>query len=100
MTTLSKETKIGMTIGQLIALFFFILSVGGGYTALQSQTSDAASQAYEAKQATMENAKRIERIERERALDNKEIMNMIHEIRESQIRIEGKLDLKMDKYNN
>ena len=100
MTTLSKETKIGMTIGQLIALFFFILSVGGGYSALQSQTADAALQAYEAKQATIENSKRIERIEKDRAMDNKEIMNLIYEVRESQIRIEGKLDLKMDKYNN
>ena len=95
---LSDKTKIGMTIGQLIATFIFVFAVGGGYADLNTKTIDAVSKAAEAKSICDENRLRLESIEKNRAAENLEIMKMIQEIRESQIRIEGKLDLKQDRF--
>lgn len=95
---LSDKTKIGMTIGQLIATFIFIFAVGGGYADLNTKTIDAVGKAAEAKSICDENRLRLESIEKTRAAENIEIMKMIQEIRESQIRIEGKLDLKQDRF--
>lgn len=87
-----------MTIGQMIALVAFIFAVGGGYTELSQDVSAADKKAQQAVDQCDESKRRLERIEREREMQNLEIMKMIQEIRESQIRIEGKLDLKQDRF--
>ena len=95
---LSDKTKTTMTIGQMIALVAFIFAVGGGYTDLSQEVTAANKKAQQAVEQTNEGRLRIERMEKERELQNLEIMKMIQEIRESQIRIEGKLDLKQDRF--
>ena len=87
-----------MTIGQMIALVAFIFAVGGGYTELSQDVSAADKKAQQAVEQTNEGRLRIERMEKDREMQNLEIMKMIQEIRESQIRIEGKLDLKQDRF--
>ena len=95
---LSEKTKATMTIGQMIALVAFIFAVGGGYTELSQDVSAADKKAQQAVEQTNEGRLRIERMEKDREIQNLEIMKMIQEIRESQIRIEGKLDLKQDRF--
>lgn len=95
---LSDKTKIGMTIGQMIALVAFIFAVGGGYTQLSQNISAADKKAQSAVDQCEESKRRLERMEKDRENQNLEIMKMIQEIRESQIRIEGKLDLKQDRF--
>ena len=95
---LSEKTKATMTIGQMIALVAFIFAVGGGYTELSQDVSAADKKAQQAVEQTNEGRLRIERMEKDREMQNLEIMKMIQEIRESQIRIEGKLDLKQDRF--
>ena len=95
---LSDKTKTTMTIGQMIALIAFIFAVGGGYTDLSQDVTAANKKAQQAVDQSKEGELRIERMEKERELQNLEIMKMIQEIRESQIRIEGKLDLKQDRF--
>lgn len=95
---LSDKTKTTMTIGQMIALIAFIFAVGGGYTELSQDVSATDKKAQQAVEQTNEGRIRIEQMEKEREFQNLEIMKMIQEIRESQIRIEGKLDLKQDRF--
>lgn len=95
---LSDKTKTTMTIGQMIALIAFIFAVGGGYTELSQDVSVADKKAQQAVDQCDESKRRLERMEKEREMQNLEIMKMIQEIRESQIRIEGKLDLKQDRF--
>ena len=95
---LSDKTKTTMTIGQMIALVAFIFAVGGGYTELSQDVAAADKKAQQAVDQCDESKSRIERIEKDREVQNLEIMKMIQEIRESQIRIEGKLDLKQDRF--
>ncbi len=95
---LSDKTKTTMTISQFVALIAFIFAVGGGYTELSQDVAAADKKAQQAIEQYDENKRRLERMEREREMQNLEIMKMIQEIRESQIRIEGKLDLKQDRF--
>lgn len=95
---LTEKTKFGMSIAQWVVVALFLITVGGsiaGYSAALNET----------KRATVNNSERInaaeqriKQLEFERAADNKQLLEMIYQIRESQIRIEGKLELKMDKY--
>lgn len=95
---LSDKTKTTMTIGQMIALVAFIFAVGGGYTELSQDVSAADKKAQQAVDECDKSKRRLDLMEREREMQNLEIMKMIQEIRESQIRIEGKLDLKQDRF--
>ena len=95
---LSDKTKTTMTIGQMIALVAFIFAVGGGYTELSQDVAAADKKAQQAVDQCDESELRLERMEKDREMQNLEIMKMIQEIRESQIRIEGKLDLKQDRF--
>ena len=95
---LSDKTKTTMTIGQMIALVAFIFAVGGGYTELSQDVAAADKKAQQAVDQCDESKLRLERMEKDREVQNLEIMKMIQEIRESQIRIEGKLDLKQDRF--
>lgn len=95
---LSDKTKIGMTIGQIIALIGFIFAVGGWNQNQSNRIDRVDLKATEAVSHCDEYKARLEKIERERAQESVAIMKMIQEIRESQIRIEGKLDLKQDRF--
>ena len=95
---LSDKTKTTMTIGQMVALIAFIFAVGGGYTELSQDVLAADKKAQMAVDQCDESKRRLERMERERENQNLEIMKMIQEIRESQIRIEGQLNLKQDRF--
>lgn len=95
---LSEKTKTSMTIGQLIALIAFIFAVGGGYSDLSQDVAAADKKAQDAAKQCDESKIRLEKIEKDRELQNLEIIKMIQDIRESQIRIEGKLDLKQDRF--
>lgn len=79
------RTKVAMSIPQWIALVFFIFSVGGGFAVLGEQTS--------------KNSQDIKEIKREKAVEMQKLFEEIQRIRESQIRMEGKLDLKQDKFS-
>jgi len=95
---LSEKTKTTMSIGQLVALLAFIFAVGGGYTQLSQDIKAADKKAQSAVDRCDMSQARLERMEKERENQNVEITKMIQEIRESQIRIEGKLDLKQDRF--
>lgn len=79
------KTKVAMSIPQWIALLFFIFSVGGGFAVLGEQTS--------------KNTQDIKDMQREKAIEMQKLFDEIQRIRESQIRMEGKLDLKQDKFS-
>lgn len=95
---LSDKTKIGMTIGQIFALIAFIFAVGGWNQSINSEIKKVDNKAQKAVDECEIGKQRIEKMEKDRELQNLEIMKMIQEIRESQIRIEGKLDLKQDRF--
>lgn len=95
---LSEKTKTSMTIGQLIALVAFIFAVGGGYTNLNQGVEAADKKAQQSLDRCDESRTRLEKIEKDREMQSVEIMKMIQEIRESQIRIEGQLNLKQDRF--
>lgn len=88
--SLSDKTKVGMTIGQLIALVAFVFSVSGGFAVV----NESATQANKKADANIEEIKELKKAAQQ---DRQLMMQLIQEVRESQIRIEGKLDLKQDK---
>lgn len=88
--TLSEKTKIGLSIGQMIALIFFIFSVSGGFIGVGTTASEANNR-------SKTNEIRIQRMDAERTSERDRMLLLIQEIRESQIRIEEALKLKQDK---
>lgn len=88
---INEKSRITLSILQWFALIAFIFSVGGGFAVI-NETATAANNKADANRAE------IEQLKKDAKKDRDDIINLIHEIRESQIRIEGKLDLKQDKY--
>lgn len=95
--TLSEKTKIGISLGQLIALVVFIFSVGGGFVGVNNTASSAVTTANEAKEISVETKRDMEQLKKDTSKDVKEIIIMLQQVRESQIRTEEALKLKADK---
>jgi hypothetical protein len=87
---ITDKSKIGMTIAQLFGIVIFIFSVGGGFTIVGNTATVA-------KEMSCENARDIQQMKKDAQKDRELMLELIREVRESQIRIEGKLDLKQDK---
>ena len=89
----SDRTVIGMNVAQFFGVLIFIFSVGGGFAVVNS-TAQAAHA------ISSENTKDIQQLRKDAQKDRELMLQLIQEVRESQIRIEGKLDLKQDKKFN
>jgi|BioPla2DNA2_1021312.scaffolds.fasta_scaffold44806_4 hypothetical protein len=98
-SVISDKTKIVLAIPQAVAVILFVLSVSGGFVSVGNKASSAVTTANEAKEISIEASKEIKQIKKD--IDNKQdaIMKAINEIRESQIRMEGDLKLKQDRFN-
>jgi len=96
---ISDKTKIVLAIPQAVAVIAFILAVSGGFVGVGNTASSAVTTANEAKEISIEASKEIKQIKKD--IDNKQdaIMKAINEIRESQIRMEGDLKLKQDRFS-
>ena len=95
---ITEKTKFGMSIAQWVAVFLFLIALGGSIAGFGASLESAKEATRENKHRIDVNESRLKQLEAERAADNKQLLEMIYQIRESQIRIEGKLELKMDKY--
>jgi uncharacterized membrane protein len=95
--TLSEKTKIGLSIGQLLALVVFIFSVGGGFVGVNNTASSAVTTANQAKEMSVETKREMEQLKKDTSKDVKEIMTLLQEVRESQIRTEEAMKLKADR---
>jgi len=87
---LTDRSKVGMTIAQLFGIVIFVFSVAGGFTIVGNNANTAM-------EMSCENAREIQQMKKDAQKDRELMLELIREVRESQIRIEGKLDLKQDK---
>ena len=87
---ISDKTKVVFAIPQLVAVIAFILAVSGGFVGLGSEVSEVDKR-------SKNNQDRIEAVEIKQQSDREEWIKLVHEVRESQIRIEEALKLKQDK---
>ena len=81
---------MSFAIPQLVAVIAFILAVSGGFVGLGSEVSEVDKR-------SKNNQDRIEAVEIKQQSDREEWIKLVHEVRESQIRIEEALKLKQDK---
>jgi len=84
-SVISDKTKIVLAIPQAIAVIVFILAVSGGFAVLGEHVN--------------RNTASIQEMKQEKENEMKKLFEEIQRIRESQIRMEGKLDLKQDKFS-
>lgn len=84
--TLTSNTKIGLTFGQILSLITIAGAFVMGYADLNSRIADIERRQSE-----------IHKTWDKQAEINQQLTNTTFEIRQSLIRIEGKLDLKADK---
>lgn len=84
--TLSSNTKIGLTFGQIISLVIVIFTFSMSYASLNSRIADIESR-----------IRQQETISEKQNESSQKIKDDMSTIKESLIRIEGKLDLKADK---
>lgn len=89
--SINEKSKITLSIPQWFGLLAFIFSVGGGFAVINETATTANNKADS-------NKIEIEQLKKDSKKDREDIINLIHDVRESQIRIEGKLDLKQDRY--
>ena len=90
---INEKTVIGMNFAQLFGIIVFIFSVGGGF-AIVGSTAEAAYS------IGCDNTRDIQQLRKDAQKDRELMLDLIREVRESQIRIEGRLDLKQDKKFN
>lgn len=84
--TLTQNTKIGLTFGQILSLITIAGSFTLGYAELNSRITD------------LENGQKESKVMYDRQQDiNNKLTESTYDIRQTLIRIEGKLDLKADK---
>ena len=79
------KAKIAMSIPLWITLIVFIFSTRGGFAVLGEHVN--------------RNTASIQEMKQEKENEMKKLFDEIQRIRESQIRMEGKLDLKQDKFS-
>lgn len=90
-SVISDKTKIVLAIPQAVAVIVFILSVSGGFVGVGSEAS-------EANKRSQKNETRITTLEEKQQREREDFLKLLQEVRESQIRIEGKIDLKQDRF--
>lgn len=90
LNVISDKTKVVLAIPQLVAVIAFILAVSGGFVGIGSEVSEVDKR-------SKNNQERIEAVEIKQQSDREEWIKLVHEVRESQIRIEEALKLKQDK---
>lgn len=95
---ITDKTKFGMSLSKMGAFVLFLIGLGSMFAGMGASINDTRRISTENGDRIKVNEHRIKQLEVERAQDNKDLLQMIYEIRESQIRVEGKLDMKMDKY--
>jgi len=84
---LNEKTRFGLTFGQLISIVSIVFTFTMGYSKINTDI--------------MNMQMRITNLEHNhKELDKRrnDMMDMLHEIKNSQIRMEGKLDMKQDKF--
>lgn len=92
--TLSDKTKFGLTIGQIAAWTIAVFTFATWHAAIQIQLQDIKyrmSKAEEFQKESKYNTDAQNRI-------NRDFVDSFHAIKESLIRIEGKLETKQDRF--
>lgn len=84
--TLSSQTKIGLTFGQIVSLVVIVFTFSMFYASLNTRIADIESR-----------MKAQESITEKQNVNSEKLKDDMSAIKESLIRIEGKLDLKADK---
>ena len=90
---INDKTKVSVRIGQVSAIVAFIFVVAAGFSKIGTDANEALEQ-------SQNNKKEIEAMKVDINLKSVETLKMFYEIRESQSRIEEKLNQKQDKYHN
>ena len=98
MAEITEKTRFGMSIAQWGVMAVFLIGMIGGFVGFAASFEEAKRLSKDNETRINVNESRIKQLEYERAADNKELLEMIYQIRESQTRIEGKLDLKQDRF--
>lgn len=91
--TLNEKTRIRFGILEWIALVAFVFSVGTGFTVVGVEANTA-------KEQSAENKNEIKELREKHITEREQLINLIRDVRESQIRIEGELKLKQDRRYN
>jgi hypothetical protein len=90
---INEKTVVGLKIAQFFGVFVFIFTLGGGFAMINSTAKAAYS-------IGCDNTRDIQQLRKDAQKDRELMLDLIREVRESQIRIEGRLDLKQDKKFN
>lgn len=98
MAEITEKTRLGMSLAQWGVVTVFLIGMIGGFVGFAASFEETKRLSKENKSRIDVNESRVKQLEYERAADNKELLEMIYQIRESQTRIEGKLDLKQDRF--
>ena len=98
MAEITEKTRFGMSIAQWGVMAVFLIGMIGGFVGFAAPFEETKRLSKDNETRINVNESRIKQLEYERAADNKELLEMIYQIRESQTRIEGKLDLKQDRF--
>lgn len=90
---INDKTKVGVRLGQVSAIVVFIFVMAAGFSKVGTDANEALEQ-------SKNNKKEIDAMKIDINLKSVETLKMFYEIRESQSRIEEKLNQKQDKYSN
>lgn len=90
--TLGKETKVGLTFGQIIATFSLLAVLVGVWVSLNIKVAQAESRIKTLEMQRIEDARRIEKLFDNNRADHLRILNALD-------RLIDKLDNKADKQN-
>ncbi len=88
--TLSKETKIGLTFGQILSVIGLVITIGGVWLSLNVRIAQAEVRIQNLETGRTENAKKIEKLYDQNREDYQAIIKRLDDIRD-------KIDTKQDK---
>lgn len=90
---INDKTKVSVRVGQIAAIVTTIFVIVAGFSKVGTDANKALEQ-------SSANKKDIDAMKVDINLKSVETLKMFYEIRESQSRIEEKLNQKQDKYHN
>lgn len=92
--TLSDKTKMGLTVGQITAWTIAVFTFATWHAAIQIQLKNLE---YRMEQSEKKQTECQQATESQNKI-NRDFVESFHTIKESLIRIEGKLETKQDRY--
>jgi len=90
-TYLGSETKLGMTVGQMIAIIGLCFAIASNYISWQYQAKDLENR------ISVVESRQLMRDDKQDKF-NEELKNNVNEIKQTMIEIKGQLNLKQDRF--